>query len=153
MSDTVEQPPIPRGRLPGDSIATKTKRFVAGGRKSQVRLQQLYHDPIEELVNKYRTLQKEIGYQEKLRSREIVEMTPSGKERAYRAEVHLKLHEIQIKIASDLLRYGYGRVPELNVVETKALPSLTVNLTKKGEQYVLNDKDPFAEEYEDDEDE
>ena len=153
MSEANKQPAIPRKMEVGSSNETIRKRFVAGGKRSQMRLRQLYFDPIEELVTRYRQLEQELAYQEKLRSREIIELTPTGKERAYRAEIHHAIYDKLMKIGADLLRYGYGRVPEANIVETKSPGPLVVNLTKKGDQYVVNDIEPPTddEDYEEDE--
>lgn len=142
MGDIISQPPIPK-RVVGED--TKTKRFFAGSKKSQIRLKQLYFDPIEELVNQYRLLSAEVDRQEKIRNREIIELTTTGKERAYRAEIHHALFDKMTKIAGELLRYGYGRVPELNVTENRAPASLVVNLTKKGDQYVVNEPEPVTD--------
>jgi hypothetical protein len=146
----IEQPAIKGGMLPGKQVASN--RFIAGAKRSQLRLSHLGYDPIGELVEQYKTIQLEVEYQKKLRSGEIVELNPStGKPRAYRAEIHHGLLDKLIKISEALLRYGYGRVPETSIVEEKKALPLVVNLTKKGDQYVINDTQPeFDEEFEDD---
>lgn len=128
----IVQPPIPRGPTPG------RPNYVRGAQRSVTRLAQLGYDPIGELVKKYRELEKEILRQEKIRSGEVVELTSTGKTRAYRAEIHQTLYDKQINIAKELLRYGYGRVPEVNIVDDNRTPSFVVNLTAPGKQYVVS---------------
>ena len=125
---------------PGNQIGIP--KFHAGGHKSVARLNQLRYDPIGELVEKYRKLEKELEYQEKLRSGEIVELGANGKPRSYRAEIHHAIYDRLIAVSDKLLRYNYGRVPETVMVEEKKPLPLIVNLTKKGETYVINDEQP-----------
>lgn len=133
MADDIKQPPIKGGRTPG------IPQFQAGGHKSVLRLRQMQYDPIGELVENYRKLQYEIERQEKIRDGIIVELTATGKPKNYRAEVHHALYDKLIAIGDKLLRYGYGRVPETVLVEEKKPLPLIVNLTKKGDTYVVND--------------
>ena len=142
---------------PGMSVGTNRSgtNYMAGAKRSQLRLKHLGFDPIGELVSQYKVIQEEIEYQKKLRSGEIVELNPStGKSRAYRAEIHHGLLDKLTKIGEALLRYGYGRVPETSIVEEKKALPLVVNLTKKGDQYVINDTQPemneVNEDFEDD---
>lgn len=143
--------PKPKG---GMTVGTSrsTTNYMAGAKRSQLRLSHLGYDPIGELVEQYKTIQLEVEYQKKLRSGEIVELNPStGKPRAYRAEIHHGLLDKLIKISEALLRYGYGRVPETSIVEEKKALPLVVNLTKKGDQYVINDTHTeIDEDFEDD---
>ena len=122
---------------PGNQLGVP--KFHAGGHKSVTRLRQLQYDPIGELVENYRKLQYEIERQEKIRDGIIVELTATGKPKNYRAEVHHALYDKLIAIGDKLLRYGYGRVPETVLVEEKKPLPLIVNLTKKGDTYVVND--------------
>jgi hypothetical protein len=140
MTDDNKQPPWLAGKA-GNSMAG-IPRFQAGGKRSVRRLETLNFDPIGELVASYRKLEEEIAYQEKLRSGAIVEMNPgTGRARAYRPELHHAMFDRKIVIAEKLLRYGYGRVPETTFVEEKKPQALIVNLTKKGETYVINGSD------------
>lgn len=130
------QPPLKAGRQGGPTPTL----FQAGAKRSQLRLKHLGFDPIGELVKQYRQLELELEYQEGLRSGAIVELSAStGKAKAYRPEVHHAIYDKLIKVGEALLRYGYGRVPETTVVEEKRPMPLVVNLTKKGETYVIND--------------
>ena len=131
------QPPLKAGRQGGPTPTL----FQAGAKRSQLRLKHLGFDPIGELVKQYRQLELELEYQEKLCSGEIVELSAAtGKPKAYRPEVHHAIYDKLIKVGEALLRYGYGRVPETSVVENKRPMPLVVNLTKKGETYVINDE-------------
>lgn len=133
MKDDIKQPPIKGGPIRGVSP------FRAGTPRSYSRLKQLQFDPIEQLVIKYREIENEIEYQNKRRSGEIVELLPNGKLRPYSYEHHMALYDRLLRVGEQLLRYGYGRVPEVIQVEEKKVEPLVVNLTKKGETYVINE--------------
>jgi hypothetical protein len=111
-----------------------------GGSKTSIgRLQHLDFDPITELVLTYRKIQAEVERQEEIRDNILVELSTSGKPKAYRPEVHHALFDKLINVGEKLLRYRYGRVPE-NVEEgRKQAAALVINLTKKGEVYRIND--------------
>lgn len=115
------------------------KRPRGNTARSLQRLEELDFDPIGELVTSYRKLQKEIEYQEKIRTGQLVELKTDGKPRAYRAEIHLGLYDKINAISKELLRYGYGRVPEAEQNTGSHVMPLVVNLTKRGEKYVIND--------------
>jgi hypothetical protein len=142
-----QQPPI----KPGFTTAKTTNNprrialFQKGAKRSQERLKQLYYDPIEKLVNDYKEIEEEIAYQRKLRSGEIVELTPTGRVKNYRPEIHHALYDKKISIAKELLRYGYARVPEVLETMDNSPKSLIVNLTKKGETYEINKEQPQQE--------
>ena len=135
MADEIKQPPLRGGRVAG------VGQFHAGAKRSVARLKQLNYDPIGELVANYRKLQAEIERQEKIRDGVIVELTSTGKVKAYRAEIHHALYDKLIAIGEKLLRYGYGRVPETTIVEDRKPMPLIVNLTKKGDVYTVNEVD------------
>jgi len=109
----------------------------SGAHRSAIRLRTLKFDPISTLVSQYRALEKEIERQEQIRLGMIVELNAQGKPRAYRPEVHHALYDKLTTISDKLLRYAYSRVPE-EVFEDKPTAPLVVNLTKKGETYVVN---------------
>jgi hypothetical protein len=132
--DDNKQPAWKPGRPAG------VPHFNAGSSRSVGRLKYLNFDPIGELVDNYRKLQYEIERQEKIRDGAIVELSSTGKPKAYRAEVHHALYDKMIAIGDKLLRYGYGRVPETTIIEEKRPMPLVVNLTKKGDQYIVNDE-------------
>jgi hypothetical protein len=116
-------------------------RYGPGSARSIAKLKKLNFDPITELVELYGEIQGEIEYQKKLRSQEVVELTATGKPRAYFAPNHYGLFDKAIKIGESLLRYKYGRVPENQIEAEKVKQSLTINLSKKGDTYVLNDQE------------
>ena len=136
-SDDNKMPPVKRGTPPG------VPRNLKGGVRSVNRLKQLQFDPIGELVAKYRKIEEELVYQEKRRSGEIVELLPSGKPRYYDYQQHMALYDRLLKVGEQLLRYGYGRVPETVQIEDKRPAPLVINLTAKGETYIIND-DEFS---------
>ena len=114
--------------------------YHRGAKRSQAKLKKLGFDPITTLVMCYNDLVYEIARQDMLRAGKVVELTGKGTPRAYRSEVHHALYDKIIVIAKELLRYGYGRVPEtlLDDTKKKAAP-LIVNTTKEGEVYRIND--------------
>lgn len=124
----------PTGRLP----AKPGSIFRAGTRRSVGRLAQLGFDPIGELVAKYRKLEAELERQEQIRNGEIVELGASGKARAYRPEIHHEIYNKLLLISKELLRYGYGRVPETQIIEENRTPSFVVNLTAPGQKYIVS---------------
>lgn len=115
-----------------------TPVFRRGSHKSQARLKQLDFDPIEELVMQYNKLKTELARQEQIRDGTIVELTAQGKPKAYRVDIHLAVYDKLREISKELLRYGYGRVPELNVLENVTPRTLQINLTAKGEVFKIN---------------
>lgn len=135
----IEQPRLKTGTPLG------VPKYFAGANRSVNRLKHLNFDPIKVLVDKYNELETEVERQKKIRDGVIVELTSTGKPRAYRPETHHALFDKQIAIGEKLLRYAYGRVPEVNTDDQKPAMPLIVNLTKKGETYVANDIQEGAE--------
>ncbi len=127
---------------PNPVIPGRAPKYIGGTNRSVARLRNLNYDPIAKLVQKYNELDEEIAYQKKLRAGSIVELNATGKPRAYRVEAHYALFDKQISIGEKLLRYGYGRVPEVVEEEQKVAMPLVINLTKKGGTYVINDEQP-----------
>jgi hypothetical protein len=133
----------------GRGVRLTANPYRAGSQRSVARLQQLQFDPIGELVAKYRGLEKELERQELIREGKLVEMTTTGKARAYRADLHHAIYDKLIAVADKLLRYGYGRMPEtINIEERRPTP-LIVNLSKDNEQYVINNNIQYLEMNED----
>lgn len=146
MSDNRNTMPVltqPTGRIPS------TPKYMGGSKRAVARLQQLSFDPIGELVYNYRKLQSELDRQEKLRSGEIVELSATGRPRSYRPEIHHALFDKLNAISEKLLRYGYGRVPETTIIDEKQPSPLVINLTKKGEAYIVNDNPDIDEDNDD----
>lgn len=117
--------------------------YMAGSTRSVGRLKNLGFDPIKELVDKYRDLENELTRQKKIRNSEIVELYPSGKPKAFNPELMLAIYDKQVAIAEKLLRYRYGRVPEIEDAPKAPMPMI-INLTQKGETYIINDEQPDA---------
>lgn len=141
MSDDNKQPMIKGGRVRGISP------YRSGTPRSVGRLKQLDYDPIGELVKKYNELEKEIQYQNQRRSGAIVELLPSGKPRPYSYEHHMALYDRQLRVGEVLLRYGYGRVPEIVEVKEHKIDPLIIKLSKEGDTYVINDNQEDDIEY------
>jgi hypothetical protein len=105
---------------------------------SVTKLQQLKYDPIESLLMTRAKLEKEILYQEQVRDRKIIPLGANGKERGYYADTHMMLFAQMSRIDEALIRYGYARVPEtVNINEERTAP-LVINLTPKGQPYIIN---------------
>ena len=105
-----------------------------------------------ELVKQYEAIQLLVKHQEDMRDGRRIELTVTGKPKSYRAEVHHALYDKLINIGDKLLRYGYGRVPEVNIIEERKPQALIVNLTKKGETYIVNEDDVVQPSIDDDTD-
>lgn len=129
-------------RLSSNSPQTGIPKFVAGSARSVGRLKILNFDPIGELVHKYRDLEKELERQKQIRNGEVVELTAAGKPKSHNPEIMLAIYDKQVNIAEKLLRYRYGRVPEVDDGRVAPPAALIVNLTKKGETYVVNEEQP-----------
>jgi hypothetical protein len=108
------------------------KRFHAGSERSQRRLCELNYDPIGELVQQYHDIcgliKSEIDWKEGRETR----LTAKGTERQFHHDFLDKLLDKKQKIAAELIRYGYGRVPEVGVIEEKSVTPFIVN-TSRGE--------------------
>lgn len=119
-----------------DTELFDSRRFHAGSERSKDRLRQLRYDPIGELVAEHHNLTQLIQREYDLRDKKIIVISENtGKPLTWRPDAMLKLIEQRIKIAEQLLRYGYGRVPEVVINEERSIPSFIVQTTKKGEVY------------------
>jgi hypothetical protein len=124
--------------IPGYAPLTPQQRGLLGGLKAMQRLKALGYDPIKRLVEHAKEIDEEIEYQRKLRKREIVELTPTGRERSFRVETLLSLLSMRESLNVALLRYSYARVPEnyQDSAEIKDItPKYIVNLTKDNAEY------------------
>ena len=141
------QPEIKQGVMPGES-----RRYHSGSLASRRKLMQLGFDPIAKLVKQYEDIEKEIQKYNDMRDGKTVWLDANGKARTYTigvATVHLGLYDKLAKIGSDLLRYNYGRVPEVFVPEVPRTP-LIVNLSQAGDTYAINNKQAYDEDFEED---
>jgi hypothetical protein len=109
--------------------------YKGGSVRSVATLNNLRFDPIVELVDNYRKLQTELHWHEQLRSGELIALLPSGKPRAYNADAHMKTYDKLLEVGRELLRYGYGRVPENGVEGNDKPPSIVINLTSSDAEF------------------
>lgn len=137
---TVNRTARANGQLMANLGGPGTPKYHSGKEKSVRRLENLKYDPIGELVTKYRELDEELIRQKKIRNNEIVELNNAGRPRAFNPETMMAIYDKQIAIAEKLLRYRYGRVPEVGDIPATNVAPLIVNLTKKGETYVVNEQ-------------
>jgi len=52
----------------------------------------------------------------------------------FNANAYALIINARAKVAADLMRYGYGRVPETNTTEVRELPPIIVRTTKEGDE-------------------
>jgi len=120
-------PPRPNGGFSG-------KKFIAGSKRSQRRLETLGFDPIEKLVNLYRRLEEEDEWYCNLRMAGTVKQLDSDgnvkKTTRYSGVAHSTVHSNMARVGNDLMRYAYGRVPENVPGENKPLSAMRIKLTK-----------------------
>jgi hypothetical protein len=105
------EPPISKGRRLGHI-------------ESRKRLRDLGFDPLKELVNQYRGINLSLHN---------LQYHKDGSEREkFSVETFLRLTELKKIIASDLLRYGYGRVSEKDEADdpVSRLPPINILITK-----------------------
>jgi hypothetical protein len=69
-----------------------------------------------------------------------VPLKPDGEIRHYSVDAHMRVYEQMQGIAKELLRYGYGRVPETLDLNINRPSKLVINLTKKGETFEINNE-------------
>ena len=122
--------------MPRPQGGFSAKRFISGARRSQRRLATLGFDPIEKLVNLYKTLEEEHNYYVNLREAnvQINEMTASGKIKKthrYSGVAHAAVLSNMEKVSNDLMRYAYGRVPEGMTSLDKPVGAMIVQLNDK----------------------
>lgn len=141
MSELVaEKRKIEQPRGNGNDVIP-IKRFHAGSERSKERLRVLGYDPIGELVATYHEILKLIELEYKYRDKEIVRLNAAGKEVNWYPDMLEKLLDKKINIADKLLRYGYGRVPETQMIEEKQMPAFIVHTTKQGAVYHTGGED------------
>lgn len=105
---------------------------------SERRLRELKFDPMERLVDTHKRLLEQIKYYDEIRDGKRVVFRSDGKERNYPQAVHMDLYDKLAKVETELMKYGYAKVPDtINVNDDRPL-GLVVNLTPKGEQYKIN---------------
>jgi hypothetical protein len=139
----VEEPKQPRF----SGALSREAKALGGGNatRSQRRLAVLGLDPMAAMVDQYRAIEAEIQYQEMLRDGRIKELNGKGEVKTFYPDNLYALYDKLAKISGDLLRYGYGRVPETNTVNTVQKAPMIIKLTKGGEK-VLNAPKPKPDE-------
>jgi antitoxin (DNA-binding transcriptional repressor) of toxin-antitoxin stability system len=131
MADIV---PADQNFLRHPSLTTEQRKLLQR-RDAPTRLDELKYDPLKALVDQHNAILAEIERQEKMRDGEIVELTASGRPRAFNMDNLHRLREQAIAIGDKLLRYGYSRVPEKEE-EARPLPSsLVVVLNKSNDKF------------------
>ena len=108
-------------------VAMKSIKKVRVGVKAADRLQELGFDPLAAQVYLYRKLDKEANRQETLI--ETPRKLPNGDIQRFSAMAYSNTLMLQQKIANDLLRYAYARVPEGELNKDPRIGGLTINLT------------------------
>jgi hypothetical protein len=122
-----------------ESIAEDDKAmpttYHAGSQRSVRQLKRLKFDPIEKLVQEYNSLDREDRYWTSVRN-EIespsIKLNANGQKQRrpkYSAVAHANIKALKQNIATQLLRYGYGRVPENENMEGKEKPHFSITLT------------------------
>jgi hypothetical protein len=113
-----------------DPKASHIKRYHAGSERSQKRLSELNYDPIGELVQQYHDINELIKGELRWKNGEEERLNAKGTVRVFHHDFLDKLMDKKERIADKLLRYGYGRVPEMADNSEKVVPSFTVITTK-----------------------
>jgi hypothetical protein len=121
------------------SELTRVRAIKLGGHAAVHKLNELRFDPIVELVEKYREIEKQIEFYNDWRANIIVPLTATGKYRTYDQQVHMNLYDKLTAIGEKLLRYGYGRVPELHEEAVQERVPLIINLNKEGDTYIIGE--------------
>ncbi len=116
-------------RMPDKYSPIRQERFPLGGFKSVRRLAELQYDPINELVKTYHSLAALERFHDETRTGAKKHLDANGNVRRYSAQAHASVTEQKIRVAESLLRYGYGRVPEMLQVEHTEAPKLVINLS------------------------
>lgn len=105
---------------------TKTRVSVyAASRK----MAQMNFDPLEKLIKLYQKIQGEVIWMESLKEGSVVKK--DGTTHRYSKTAHAELLNQQQRLLTELMRFGYARVPETVNIETNELPSPVINLTPK----------------------
>jgi hypothetical protein len=127
------------------SELTRIHSIKRGGHAAINKLNELRFDPIYELVTKYREIEKQIEFYNDWRDNIIVPLTSTGKTRTYNQEIHMNLYDKLTNVAEKLLRYGYGRVPELHEESVQERVPLIINLSKEGDTYIIGERNELPD--------
>ena len=106
--------------------------------ESRNKLKKLSFDPIEKLVNVYDKLEAKHKHFEALRKEgPIIHIDDNGEvvnRVRYSHLGHAAILSQMEKVASQLLRYKYSRVPETVNVNSDRIPEFTINLNMEPEE-------------------
>jgi hypothetical protein len=112
--------------------------YHSGGNRARARLRTLNFDPIDMLVKRHKELENELEMQEQMKDGKAVRLRQDGKPKAFVFEQYLGVQRELISISEKLMRYKYGRVPEVETPKAQAKPMMLVRLNKKGDVFTLN---------------
>jgi len=136
---------INRERVKGNRPVGKPN-YLAGGHRSRAVLKDVGYDPIRELVNRYRIIERDADFWRSIRDGTIVPVTENGVKK-YNALAHSTSEAMLVTIGEKLLRYGYGRVPEVDNSERRPTP-LIIDLGARDGTLTIG-RDPVTYEEED----
>ena len=101
-------------------------------------LSKLEFDPIANLVNLHKKLEKELELCERERTGSLIRILPSGREGRYSSRYHSEVYDKLIKINEGLLDFRYSRLPKVIEAEIpQARPAFTINLTQDGDVFEM----------------
>lgn len=106
-------------KLPDDIIESPRETRIYS-KKAAKKLEELQFDPIEQMIEMYRQLEKDIFnmmYDE------------TGDPKRFSTIAMTTLVSVKQRIISDLLRYGYARAIETVEINTMATMPIQINLT------------------------
>ena len=138
-----------RGEAEDDALENKTGMVLAKAkagrpsgsvnRHSEAAIRRLIKngfDPIDEMIETYEEIKRELEALERSKYEPVVFIGRDKKERKikYSHMAYATLLALKQKVAADLIRYGYARVPETVNVDAPSVAPLVINLTPKGEE-------------------
>jgi len=106
------------------------RRFMAGSMRSQERLAELNFDPLSQLVATHNEMLHEIEMLKQVREGQDIKGTPK-----FNMYQLLDLYDKVARVETELLRYGYSRVPESVTLNTNKAMDVTINLSSSLEEY------------------
>ena len=108
-----------------------------GFRDARRRMFQLDFDPLDTQIKLFHKLKEELDTQEKIRKGELIQLDSEGRRRKvrYSGVAHMSVLVQLQKIANDLMRYKYGRVPEKIEHEVKEVSGITLMLETSDGNY------------------
>jgi len=123
--------------------------YLSGANRSRAVLKDISYDPIRELVKRYRVLEEEVDFWKGVRSGAIVVVREGKPDLRYSPEAHSACEAMLISIGEKLLRYGYGRVPEVDNSERRPTPLIIDLGARDGTLTIGRDPVTYEQEEED----